>query len=372
MKTILEIGELRDLGIEYSGLKGMNEVYTFYYDETNNVRKFCLKEDGYNSSVCTTFVLGGVMHRGLSSTANTEELWRNLKLQRNIKEIKLIHLAKGDFIKCLDSTKLNYYLKWLLDSDLYIHYSALNLLYFSLIDIVDSAIENSDVSKSLGREFSDLLKNNLYTLVKMKEALFVKLFYKYKYPDIQKEDIRAFINELINIIRQYEDIPNLHIGLVSLRQILKESLITEELVFIMNEKEKILIENFMHFYLRPVYMFKNSIHIFDNEDSIKLLIKETGLSYYDDPLKNYDFVNSQSSKYIQISDVFIGLFGKFTMFINSNTVEEIQKILSNLVGLQEDNLKLFRALISKSDTMNKALLFTSVSWEERSKYEMFY
>lgn len=154
------------------------------------------------------------MHRGLSSNADTEKLWQGLKLQKSIKEIKLHHLAKGDFINCLASSKLNYYLKWLLDSDLYIHYSALNLLYFSLVDIVDSAIESSNVSKSLGRVFSDMLRSNLYTLVKMEEELFVNLFYKYKYPDIKKEDIRFFTNDLINIIRKYEDIPDLHLGLV--------------------------------------------------------------------------------------------------------------------------------------------------------------
>lgn len=140
----------------------------------------------------------------------------------------------------------------------------------------------------------------------------------------------------------------------------------------MNEKENILIDNFLHFYLHPIYMFKNSSHIFDNEDSIKSLIKGTILTYHNNPLKNYEFVDSESNKCIQISDVFVGLFGKFTMFINSNTVEEIQKICCSLCKLQHDNLKLFRALISKSDKANEALLHTSVSWEERAKYEMFY
>lgn len=372
MKTVFEIGELREMSIVYNGLEHMNEEYTFYYDETNNVRKFCLKEDGYNSSIYTTFVLGGVMHKGLSSSANLEDLWQNLKLQKTIKEVKLKHLAQGDFIRCLDSTKLNYYLKWLLDSDLYIHYTCLNLLYFSIVDIVDSAIENSHIAKQLNRDFADMLKNDLYVLVKMEEGLFSSLFYKYKYPDVKKADIRAFINNLISIIRDFEHIPSLHLGLVSLRQILKESLDTGELIYIMNEKENILIEDFSNFYLHPIFMFKDSTHIFDNEDSIKHIVENIDIQYFGNTLHNYKFVDSKDSSYIQISDIFIGLFGKFTMFINSNTVEDITQIIGNISRLQKENLTLFRALISKSDNMNKALLLTSVSSEEREKYEMFY
>jgi len=44
----------------------------------------------------------------------------------------------------------------------------------------------------------------------------------------------------------------------------------------MNEKDNMLIDNFFHFYTRPLELFDRSSHIFDEEDSIeKLFIKNS-------------------------------------------------------------------------------------------------
>ncbi len=43
----------------------IDSPYTFYYDETNNIKKFCLKnEEDFNNSFNSNFVLGGVLFEG--------------------------------------------------------------------------------------------------------------------------------------------------------------------------------------------------------------------------------------------------------------------------------------------------------------------
>jgi hypothetical protein len=347
----------------------MNENYTFYYDETNNIRKFHLKEDGYNSSLNTIFVLGGVMHKNIPSNSNVKKLFEDLELQKTIKEVKLKHLTKGDFIKSLKSKKLNHYLKWLYNSDLYIHYYCLNLLYYSIVDIVDSAIANSKEERDLLINNSRSIKNSLYIIIKNKKEKFENLFFKYGYPDIKREDIRDFTKNLLSLIEESMINSKLNKELIILKQILNKSFEEEKLIFLTEENENVLINDFLQFYLRPLYMFKNSNHIFDNEDKIESLFQDVELKYYGKTLNNYRFLDSLSSDYIQISDVFVGLVGKFAMFINSKNVGEIKEKIEALNTLQKENFKLFKKIINKSEKMNKALISAAVSDNERKKYD---
>jgi len=65
----------------------------FYYDESNNIRKLWLKEDGFNASVDSDFVLGGVMHMTNHCSANVEELKDQLRIQKSVKELKFKHIS---------------------------------------------------------------------------------------------------------------------------------------------------------------------------------------------------------------------------------------------------------------------------------------
>ena len=38
--------------------------YTFYYDETNNIKTFYVRENDFNYTFTANFVLGGLLHQG--------------------------------------------------------------------------------------------------------------------------------------------------------------------------------------------------------------------------------------------------------------------------------------------------------------------
>ena len=46
--------------IEAHGIRRADDKFAFYYDETNNIRKFLLTDDGTNASEHKNFVLGGI------------------------------------------------------------------------------------------------------------------------------------------------------------------------------------------------------------------------------------------------------------------------------------------------------------------------
>jgi uncharacterized protein DUF3800 len=342
--------------------------FTFYYDETNNIRKFYVKESGFNYSFTSNFVLGGIVYQG--TQPDIKPLFDELNLQKTIKEVKLRHIAKGDFLDCLKSEKLTCFLKYLLDSEMYIHYSNLNILYWSLVDIVDSAIVNSEAAMQLPPSFVNHLRNDLYKLAKLEIDSVIKLFYNFEYPNIKSELVLEFIESLTSLFDEYLQTEEFHFGLESLRQILKEAKRKGSLPFIMDEEDYILINNFSQFYLNPIYLFKNSYHIFDNEISISEIVSDYKIFDGDEEIKNYSFIDSQSNLFIQSSDIFAGLFGKLTNYLNTSPREKIIIDFDLFSKKQLNNIDLLIDLEDKSHNKNIGFLQTVDSYEEMSKMSL--
>ena len=341
--------------------------FTFYYDETNNIRKFYVRENDFNYTFTSNFVLGGLVHLG--HAPNVQPLIDSFKLQKTVTEVKFKHIASGDFLDCLKSEKLKLFLQFLKDSDLYVHYSSLNILYWSLVDIVDSAIVNSEAARQLGPQFSNHLKNDLYKLSRLEIDSVIQLFYKYKYPNIKNDSVLPFIEELTSLFQDYIDTPEFHFGLESLRQILKEAKKKGSLPFIQDEDDYILLNDLSQFYLRPIYLFKNSTHIFDNEDSISEILKEYKILDGEDEIKNYTFVDSKTEQLIQLSDIFVGLMGKLTNYLNTSSREKIDNDFQTLTANQQANVDLLIEVIDKSHEKNIGFLHNTDSFEEMSKME---
>lgn len=341
-------------------------AYNFYYDETNNIKTFYVKENDFNFTFTANFVLGGIVYQG--DQPEVQPLIDSFKLQKTAKEVKFSHIAFGNFLNCLKSHKLKLYLQFLKDSNIYVHYSSLNILYWSIVDIVDSAILSSDSAKELGLTFANQLKNDLYKLARLEIDAVIELFYKFAYPNIKEQDVINFVEELTNIFEPYLDTEEFHFGLESLRQILKEAKKKGSLPFIMDEEDYVLLEDFSQFYLRPIYTFKGSTHVFDNEDSIKDILKDYRILDNGNEIKNYSFVDSQDNSLTQLSDIFVGFMGKFTQYRNTHTIEEITADIQLMTQLQLDNLNLFIDVINKSDQKNPAFLHATDSYEEIMKF----
>lgn len=366
--TTFDVGEIRKYTKMLAPSADFDGVYTFYYDETNNIRKFHLKEYDFNSAFSNNFVLGGLVHEG--SAPDIQPLIDSFQLQKSVKEVKFKHIAKGGFLDCLKSNKLVLFLKFIKSSDLYIHYSSLNILYWSLVDIVDSAISHSEVSQQLGCQFANTLKNDLYKLSKIEIDSVILLFRKFGYPNIKEDAVLPFIEELSGLFIGYLDDMDFHFGLESLRQILKEAKKKGSLPFVMDKEDFVLIKDFSHFYLRPIYMFNNSMHIFDNEDSIAELL--AGYKIVDDSkeVNNYSFVDSQSNQLTQLSDILVGLIGKLHGYLNTSSRDKINSDFCQLNLTQSENIDLLLNLIDEAHDKNIGFLHATDSYEEMSKIEI--
>lgn len=364
----IDVNELRKPFIEQHRLNNVDDVYTFFYDESNNFRKLYMTEEGFNIEKCDNFVLSGIALKGQVTDINYDELFDNLKLQKNVKEIKTKHLGKGCFLEFLNESKVEIFLSWLNNEDIYVHYFNLNAVYWSVVDIIDSIIEKNPHPFYMMYHMS--IKSDLYKLVKNDEESFFNILRSFNYPNIKSAELISFTSWLSDFITTKSvciddfrrDI------LLSLCKNLKE---LDELFFIMNEADKILINNFLPFYVRTLYIFKNSEHIFDDEVSIEKIMHHFPMQDGSRDLSNYKFSNSKAFKGIQVSDLVSGLFGKYFTFIKDMEISDMHNVKGNLNERQKGNLELMRLIISKSDKQSRGFFNSVMSEDEYIKNDYF-
>ena len=117
----------------------------FYYDETNNIRKFYLTDDknNYMNSESNLFILGGIaidplLLENIHFETSLHALFKKWGVQATQKEVKFKHIANGDFLTILKSKKLNYLFEFLSEKNIFIHMFVLDVIHWSLIDIIES------------------------------------------------------------------------------------------------------------------------------------------------------------------------------------------------------------------------------------------
>jgi len=358
--STIDVNAGRDFDIYIQGLTGLDDVFTFYYDETNNTRTLYIGADGFNVPKVKCFVLGGIAHRGAKRELHFEALRQTLWLQPTVKELKLEHVAKGDFLAVIDKPKMTTFLQWLSESGLLVHYFALDPLYWALVDIVDSILADAPWLYPAHIQ----LKNNLYGLLRRDMEATLDFLRRYDFPDVGRARRTQFMHELLDSLEACEGMFP-HFEYQMLKGVLQMGAKMEALPFLEGEKPKVLIGQFSTFCIKRFSMFKNSLHIADMEPHIRDLIEP--LTFLDDgrPIRNFSFVTSHDEVGVQISDVVVGLLGKLFSFLNETPGEELEALIEDLTPVQHHNLGLLNGLLDRSLAENEALAHFVVSAEDR-------
>ena len=353
----IDINKLREMEAAHHNFRLANEKMVFYYDETANVRKFCLTEDGINDSnaVKRDFILGGIAFDGCSCPADIDELYKRLRLQPTVKELKYDKLVNGhkDFWKGLNRNTLSEFLDWLYNSGLYIHYITLNNLYYAVVDIVD-CLWDVQPQFCFSEEWVFMIKSALYQFAFNNQDAFYCILKTYEYPDIKDENIRSFCGDLVSLIEENADDEDFF--LECFRQMLKTNLREGKMIFLQGNEKDTLIQEYYLLRIQRCYTFKNSFHHFDKEDEAELKMKEITLLDGKKELINYDFIDSKTDKLVQISDAVVGILGKMFEFIDSISESEFLDLLSEATDKQRKNLKIISVLIDRAEQKHITLI----------------
>lgn len=347
----------------------LRDEMTFYYDESGNCRKFRLTNRGFNdpNALVGNFVLGGVAFEGKNFVIDKEKLYKSLNFNKTQKEMKFEHLYSNskDFISFMKSDRATIFLNWLSKSGLYIHYFALNNLYYSLVDIVDSLPVDQD-NRYL--RYCNEIKSALYAFVIKHRDVVTKFLIKHEYPNVKDPSI--FCRELRSLIKKYtltQDAEYFFCDMLCC--MLEQSERHEELPFIQNNETGELIEGYYHFYLLRCQEFSKSLHIFDEEHQVQERMSEYQLYENGKPLDNWTFINSREDPFIQISDMVVGLLRKLFLYLDQNSVEKIKSDCSGFDEVQFRNFSIITNLITRSQEKH-IRLFLDCSpikvWNERT------
>lgn len=332
-------------------LYGVDEEYSFFYDETNNIRKFWVRDDGFNERP-KNFVLGGVVHKKSEPLAGLDKLIKSLHIQKTAKEIKFNQLATGGYLGVLNSKRIRTLLKWLIDRGVFIHYTNFNILYWSLADIVDSLWSEPELRQYM--PYVMHIKSELFSLASADLDRLVLILKKYRFPNVQRNAAFAFMMEFSGLLESVSRKPKSDISKLVIYMVRKAANLPE-LPFIMDGEDDILVDSFDMLFQRPLYIYPTSSHTFDNETEVQEVLGKTQYEYRG-KLVDYSFVNSLGCIETQLSDGICGFLGSHFNFLEEHSVKRLIEIKKNLNPIQQQTLSLLRKLMEISDAQSNGFM----------------
>ena len=333
-------------------LRNWDMPIRLYHDETNNIRRLTLGELGLNVPDNKTFVIGGIALMPTAEIAGWPLLRQLLHVQPSATEIKFEHLAKGSYEDVLGSRKLASFLQWLLDQNIMIHYSALDPLYWSILDIIESL--QADDSFQID-EYHMELKTELHHAVLQNLPGFLALLHGFSYPNLPREKVRPFIEAVLEFVDGHV-LQDRSAATWLLRRTLQRAarLPALQLAFLHDNEPGELIADFSIQFLHRIYVFKNASHVFDEETYIEKVLAQFELCEGERRL-DYRFADSKAEAGIQLSDVVAGLVGRHFSYLKEHSLMELMRRRAGFTEIQLANLVRLRTLIDRSDAFSDGL-----------------
>jgi len=358
---------MRAMMIQAHGIRRADDKFAFYYDETNNIRKFLLTDDGTNVADHKNFVLGGIALQEGQALPEIASLRTALGMQNNAPEIKFKHVASGDFEAVLASRKMARFLAWLTERQLAIHYSSINIVYWSIVDIVDSILASKRFDAfSHGRRE---MKNELYRIACMNKPAFLALMKHHSYPNIQRGKVADFIADVGAFLDLHNpQAPNLPTHM--LKELLRKAKVLTELPFLVDDDADVLIDSFSSFFTMPILLFKNATHVFDREIQVEKSLNAEGFKQRARGI-GYRFSDSKADPGIQLADVTVGLIGKYQDFVEEHRLPELLARKNTWSAAQAETFALLRGLIDYSDEVSNAFVHRITAMDSEWKNNSF-
>lgn len=370
-----------------------DEKLYFYYDESNNIRVFRNRENGFNIDSLLNFAVGGVVFINDINCSAITQLISKLNIDKRASELKLklfLNNKSETFLKEISNRKLVNFLKLLNDiNDVYIHFNVINVLYYSIVDVIDDILRDGNKiwkdQKMSNQKYSEKLKNFLYMSMISDLQETARKLYEVHFPNIEKEREIEFLEIIKNFIEKRKvkngDDKDTKKDLTRLIDecILKIKKGKFNLLLCKDNDSKIkdgkiidtLIKNFQWSYIFKILLYPKSEHVFDEEYEIQNQLENNNFSRSEYSRK-YSFVNSKSDINLQISDVIIGLIAKLFDFISLNNNKAIKKI--NILSKDDDSKKVLyylQSLLRKSNSIESTFFYYSIAETDKKVFSEF-
>jgi hypothetical protein len=276
-----------------------------------------------------------------------------VRLQPTAKELKLEHLGSGHFLKLIGIQKVATYLTWLKDQDLLVHYSVVDPIYWSTVDIIDAITSDDDMGHMM--LFGGSLKDDLYTVLRVDLDHVADLYRRHGYPRIAQTAWPTFAAELLDLLEAREDLLA-HFNYHTLKGVLQHAARGAPLAYLERETPNTLIDSFVDFFAERIWLLKNATHVLDVEPYVRKRLEALDLRDGDRELANFRFRDSKGEPGVQVSDPIVGLLGKFLTYVTRSASDELAYDAEGLTSLQRANLVGLDDLLERSAKENPAFM----------------
>ena len=138
---------------------------------------------------------------------------------------------------------------------------------------------------------------------------------------------------------------------------------SDELVFLHDNDDYVMQENYAEFYADPIRKYQKSRHIFDEETTVQDIVKRQ-IAMGENMADNFLFVKSETDIFVQLSDIVAGILGKLFKYINSTSVNQRRRDVEGLSKLQVENILLIDKLRMEANRENPGFLCSIGPWDE--------
>ncbi len=344
----------------------MSVPYYMYFDETQNWKS--IKKEGKPKILRTLnipniqehFVFGGIATKDYEEPITLDELLNIFRMSPAKKEVKATDVIKNDFLSSLKSKQLHCLLQYIRNRKWFLHFSVTNLLYYSIDEIMMGLVMNSKYGKLVFSDESYLIRDEFYRIFANDLEWNVKQLISFDYPAVKNENLSAFRTFVTGMVVKYIGRTNAMNNITKIiLEVLKDSEDKKrDVVFVEDEKNGILIHDFLQFFTTRICMLAYSHLTLDEEADVETHLKQKSICVHGRKLDNFQFMNSKSNTYIQISDLIVSLISRYFNFLDRRW-EDVQKDLDGLKYLDKKNLYLLNNLLIYSEH-ESTLLFDMV------------
>lgn len=333
---------------------------TFYFDESNNIRKGIIGEKKDNNpdleNMC--FVLGGIAIDKPLDFGNLLTFIGAKQVPLDAK-FKFFSYKKTKFEDIIEQPRIRKLFDYLKENKIIIHFDVLHYMYFALTDILDSFIEEKDISQHIILSSYKIFQNDMAEVLFKNYDRLHKILVEYEFPNISKAKANQFIKDIVELycdnLRYFNMANKDNFTKELLRQIIKSKTNKKNLIFLEGNISFEISSSVFQNYICRMLEFKDK-KIFDTES---VIIRElTNMDSQYETKLNVNFENSTDVREIQISDTVCGFVSRLYNFLCRNDEEKIKNFIDSLSKESESykTLKVFFELIDISDAVSAILI----------------
>lgn len=313
-----------------------------------------------------TFILGGIAILGEGAENELSARIESFAPRSGEMKARTVLGGSDDFARVLRRRETTRFLESIDQPGIAVHYHSQDNLYYAIVDIVDSMIAGSGNGHmfALHRE----LKNALYLCARIDPVGFLENLAAFGFPNVPPGEVRPFCEFIENSLLDFLETRSESLSfedrffIETLRQMARASSRSESLALLKDNPPDTLVEGFSDHYQQVCLFFPKAFHCFDDETHVSMDIVDGD---------NYDFVDSESNLFVQLSDVWVGLLSRCFRFLGKWADDRNPDVFAhNPIALE--NLKTIRRLIDRAADLHPALVSSlEADCALRKRFEAF-